>query len=335
MDKTLSVVGTLYPKDDATVSAEVEGKVEKTMAEFGDRLKSGQEIALIDTTSYDALLQQAAANVVKAKAAAANAEQNLKRIQTLQKEKISSASDLDATVAAAEQARAEVQAVEATAAIAKLNLQRSRVKAAFDSAVAERIASAGDFVKVGSPLFRIVNDSVLKFIVQAPESYAGQVKKEQEVIFNVDAFPTNQFEGKVYLISPSVNIATRGFAFGALVQNPKHKLKANSYARGELILERDVPTMMIPLDAVVNFAGVTKVFVVENGGAHQREVQVGRIVRGQQEISAGLKNGETIVTTGQTKLQDGTKVRIQSAAASGKSSSTKNSATNSAAKIAR
>ncbi|MGI8966270.1 MAG: efflux RND transporter periplasmic adaptor subunit, partial [Limisphaerales bacterium] len=175
MDKTLSVVGTLYPKDDATVSAEVEGKVEKTMAEFGDRLKNGQEIALIDTTSYDALLQQAAANVVKAKAAAANAEQNLKRIQTLQKEKISSTSDLDATVAAAEQARAEVQAVEAAAAIAKLNLQRSRVKAPFDSAVAERIASAGDYMKVGSPLFHIVNDGVLKFIVQAPESYAGQV----------------------------------------------------------------------------------------------------------------------------------------------------------------
>src|SRR4030095_4559782 len=119
-------------------------------------------------------------------------------------------------------------------------------------------------MKVGSPLCRIVNDGVLKYIVQAPERYAGQVQKEQLVQFTVDAWPGQTFEGKVYLISPAVNTSTRAFPFGALVQNPERKLKANTFARGQLILQRAVPTPVVPLDAVINFAGVTKVFVVDS-----------------------------------------------------------------------
>ena len=315
MDRAISVVGTLFAKDEATVSAEVEGQVERTFAEFGDRITNGQVIAQINTTTYSALALQADANLARARATAANMEQNLKRIQELQKSKISSQSDLDTAWAAAEEARAEVKAVEANAAIAQLNLERSHVKAPFDAAVADRITSAGDFLKVGSPLFRIVHDGVLKYIVQAPERYAGVVKKEQLVQFTVDAWPGETFAGKVFLISPQVNTATRAFAFGALVPNPERRLRANTFARGEVILERAVPTPMVPLEAVVNFAGVTKVFVIENGAAHNRNVEVGRIKEGRQEVLSGLKAGETVATSGQTKLFEGTKVKVKESSA--------------------
>jgi len=169
----------------------------------------------------------------------------------------------------------------------------------------------GDYVKSGTPMFRVVNDSVLKYIVQAPEGYAHDIKKEQPVILTVDDWPTNIFEGRVYLIGAQVNTTTRTFPLGALVQNRDHKLRANSFARGELILERNVSTPTIPLDAVINFAGVTRVFVVENGIAHSREVKVGRIKNGRQEILTGLKPGETVVVTGQAKLQDDSKVRLK------------------------
>src|SRR6185369_9185289 len=125
MDRALPVVGTLFAKDEATIGAQVEGQVEKTRVDFGDRVTVGQELALIDTTSYEAFARQSAANLEKAKAGALNAGQNLKRVQELQKEKISSASDLDAAVALAEQARADVKAAEAADAIAQLNLERS------------------------------------------------------------------------------------------------------------------------------------------------------------------------------------------------------------------
>src|SRR5256884_606715 len=151
MDRWLDIWGTLYAKDEATLGAEVEGKVEKTLVDFGDRVKTGEELALIDTTTYDALAHQAEANLAKAKATADNAELNLKRAQELRKSNIASQSDLDSAVAAAEQARAEVKADEAANAVARLNLQRSHVKAPFDAAIAERIANAGDYLKAGAP----------------------------------------------------------------------------------------------------------------------------------------------------------------------------------------
>ncbi len=312
MDQSLEVWGTLYAKDEATLGAEVEGKAEKTLVDFGDRVTAGQELASIDTTTYEALARQAEANLAKAKASANNAELNLKRAEELRKDNIASESDLDAAVAAAEQARAEVKADEAANAVAQLNLQRSHVKAPFDAAIAERIASAGDYLKVGAPLFRVVNDNVLKFIVQAPESYAGKVVKGQQVIFWVDAYGTNEtFEGKVYLISPAVNTGTRAFPFGALVQNSEHRLKASSYARGKLMLDRAVPTLVVPLDAVSAFAGITKVFVVENGVARAQEIEIGRVQEGRQQVFSGLKAGAFVATSGLSKLHDGVKVRVR------------------------
>ena len=312
LDRTIPVWGTLFAKDEATVAAEVEGRVEKTMAEFGDRIKAGQELALIDTASYEAFANQAAANVARARANAANADQDLKRVRELRSAGIASASDLDKAIATADQAQAELQAAESAEVVARLNLARSHVRAPFDAAVADRIAIAGDFMKIGSPMFRVVNDSVLKLIVQAPERYAGQVQKEQPLLFTVDAWPGETFQGRVFLISPAVNTSTRAFPFGALVQNPEHKLKASSYARGNLILERNVPTPMVPLEAVITFAGVTKLFVVEAAVAHARTVEVGLVRDRRQEVLSGLKAGELVVTSGQTKLYDGSKVRIKS-----------------------
>jgi RND family efflux transporter MFP subunit len=309
VNRTLAIVGTLFAKDEATIGAEVEGKVEKTTVDFGDRVKAGQELALIDTTSYEALARQASANVAKVRAAADNADKELKRVESLGG--IASQSDRDKAVWGAEQASAEVKAAEAAEVIAKLNLERSRVKAPFDAAIAERVASAGDFKKTGDPLFRVVNDGVLKYIVQAPERYAGQVQKGQLVTFTVDAYPNEKFEGKVYLISPQVNTTTRAFAFGALVPNAERKLRANTFARGELLLERDVQTTVVPLDAVVNFVGISKVFVVADGVARSRTVETGRVFDNKQEILSGVKPGETIVVTGQSKLYDGAKVRVK------------------------
>jgi membrane fusion protein (multidrug efflux system) len=103
LDRAISIIGTLFAKDEATIGAQVEGQVEKTRVDFGDRVTTGQELALIDTAAYQAQARQSAANVAKMKASALNAEQNLRRVQDLQKDKISSASDLDKSVADAEQ----------------------------------------------------------------------------------------------------------------------------------------------------------------------------------------------------------------------------------------
>src|SRR6185369_15390429 len=87
MERALQVTGMLSAHDEAILAAQVAGQIEKNHVDVGDRVTAGEELALIDTTSYEALSRQSAANLVKAKASATNAAQNLRRIQELQQEK--------------------------------------------------------------------------------------------------------------------------------------------------------------------------------------------------------------------------------------------------------
>lgn len=310
-DKTVSIIGNLYPKDSATLAAEVDGSVERTLVDFGDRVMAGQDLAFIDTASYKAGVEQSAGNLAKAEAALINAKQNFARAEGLQRAGIASASDYDQSRAQLDQAEAEVKAVKGAHGVAQLNLNRSTVKAPFDGAIAQRIVGKGDYVKIAAPLFEMVNDAVLKFIFQVPERYGSFVEKRLPVRFSVDNYPGETFTGSVYLISPSVSTSSRAFGVGALVTNTNFRLKANTFGRGMLVLQKNVSTVVVPLEAVVSFAGVTKVFVIEDSVARSRPVNPGRIQNGLQEIIAGLKAGETVIVTGQNRLSDGAAVLLQ------------------------
>ncbi len=219
-DRSVPIIGTLYPKDEATIGAQVEGAVEQTLVDFGDRIRLHQELAVIDMKSYQAQSDQAVGNLAKAEANLANSRLNFARVSKLRTTGIASESDFDQAQAQADQWAAEVKATRGAWAVAQLNLERSRVTAPFDGAIAQRIVGRGDFVRLGSPLFMAVNDSVLKFIFQVPEKYASFVRKELPVSFNVDNYPGETFAGRVYLISPAVTLSSRAFFVGALVTTP-------------------------------------------------------------------------------------------------------------------
>ncbi|HXJ57853.1 MAG TPA: efflux RND transporter periplasmic adaptor subunit [Verrucomicrobiae bacterium] len=315
-DRLVSIVGTLYPKDTATIAAQVDGSVERTLVDFGDRVMSNQDLAFIDTASYEAQLTQQAGNLTRAAATLTNARRSYERVQKLSKDEIASLADFDQARTALDQAEAEVKAARGAEVVAKLNVERSRVAAPFEGGISLRVVGRGDYVKIGSPLFEIVNDAILKFIFAVPERNASFVRKGLPVSFSVDNYPGERFTGSVYLISPAVSTATRAFNVGALVTNAEFRLKANTFARGALVVERGVPTSVVPLEAVVSFAGVTKVFRVQDGKAESRAVKAGRIRDGLQEIMEGVNLGDQVVVTGTTKLTDGMSVIIQ---ASGRS----------------
>lgn len=325
-DRTVSIVGTLFPKDEAAVASQVEGQVERTLVDFGDRVRSDQELANIDTASYAAQLEQAEGNLAKAEANLANARQNFDRVQRLKNDGIASASDFDLARAQLDQWEAELKAARGGQAVARLNVQHSRALAPFDGGIAQRFVGRGDYVHVGTPLFNLVNDAVLKFIFQVPERHASYVEKKLPVTFNVDNYPGESFTGSVYLISPAVNTASRSFGVGALVTNTNFRLKANTFARGTLVLERGVSTPVVPLESVVSFAGLTKLFVIDdNKVARSRTVQVGRIQDGLQEVLSGLTPGTIVAVTGQSRLADGVPVRIQDPAIMAKADEGSNS----------
>jgi RND family efflux transporter MFP subunit len=312
-ERSIALVGTLLPAQEARIAAEVEGSIEKTLVEVGDHVAKGAPLAQVDTVSYQGMVNLQTANHNKAIANAENQRENLERLQRLRKSGSVSPTDFDQAVAAEKQAAAEVAATKAQLGSASTALRRSLSIAPFAGAITERLINAGDFARVGTVMFHLVDDSVLRFRGDVPEREAARVKTCQTVRLSVDAWPDRTFAGTVSWINPAVNPNTRGVAIEARVDNARRELKAHFFARAEVVVDAAAPALVVPVEAIVIFAGVTRVFVVEGDTAQSREVVLGATRAGQQEIRAGLKPGERVVVSGRTKVQPGMKVAIEAA----------------------
>lgn len=293
MERSLQVVGTLSAHEETTVAAQVAGQIEKYRVDLGDHVTAGQELALIDTTAYEALSRQSAANLAKATASAANAAQNLKRIQDLQRDRIASGSDLDQAVAENEQAQAEVKSAAAADAIARLNLERSRVKSPFDGAVAERIASLGGYAAIGTPIVRVVKTDPLRLRLEVPERESILIRPGQAVRVTVEG-DTNVHAGTLARVAPALRESSRGLVVEADVP-ARGSLRPGLFARAAIIVNSNEPALSVPASALITFAGLEKVVLVVDGKALEKTVVTGRQSADWVEIVSGLHAGQTVV----------------------------------------
>lgn len=352
VQRTIDFVGTLHATEEVSIASEVEGRIATVEVDLGDRITQGQVLAKIDDTAFRLAVEQAEGSlretlaklglekippssfdvtktslVVKAKAELDDAQLNLKRLQDLYEQKVISAQERDTAATrhattqatygnAIEEARALVAAAyskEAQVNTAKKHLRDTVIVAPLAGSISERVVSPGEYVKMGDKLFTLVQDDPLKLRGMIPERFAPEVQTGQRVELRVDAFPGRVFHGTVARISPSSEVTSRSFLIEGLVDNPERPLKPNFFANAAIFTRVDPQAVTVPQQAVVTFAGVTKVFVIDNGVAHERVVQPGvRVGTNEVEIVQGVKPGELVAITGLTRLNDGTAVAVNS-----------------------
>ncbi len=179
--------------------------------------------------------------------------------------------------------------------------------------VAERMVTEGEMVEATpmTAVFKLVIDDPLKLRISAPEREVSQIKNGQSVQVTVDAYGDRRFPGQISRISPAVDLASRTFDVEILVPNSKHELKTGNFGKAEIMTHEDNNALVVPADSIISFAGVTKVFIVSDGKAQGVEIRLG--VRGTDwcEVSGPLKPGMQVVTSGYTKLADGTIVQVR------------------------
>jgi multidrug efflux pump subunit AcrA (membrane-fusion protein) len=178
-------------------------------------------------------------------------------------------------------------------------------------AVAQKMVSAGEMVQA-TPVtncYRLVIDHALKLGVAVPEKYAPEVVNDQTVELRVEAYPGQAFIGKVARISPTIDLQNRTFGVVIGVLNCEGRLKAGGFATAEIIT-RTEDVVTIPPEALVQFAGVNKVFVVEGDKAKAKEVTLGTRDKDWVEVG-GLPKGAKVITSGQSQLVDGSVIRIR------------------------
>ena len=310
-EKRLLLVGTLLPSQEARLAAEVEGRIEKTLVDVGAVVKAGQDIAQIDSASYQGMVNLTTANMNKAQVRADNETTNLVRLEKLRESGAVSSTAYDEAAASQKAAVSEVAAAKAQLGAASTSLKRSTLRAPFDGSITARLVTEGDFARIGTVMFNIVDDTTLRFRGEVPERDASRVKPGQLVRVRVDAWAERSFDGKIAWVNPAVNPETRSVGIEAQLENRDHALKAHFFGRGEVVTDSAAETLVVPADAVVSFVGVDKVYVVENGKAKPREVRLGERRGEELSVLSGLSAGEVVIVSGLSKVQPGTAVKVR------------------------
>jgi membrane fusion protein (multidrug efflux system) len=130
------------------------------------------------------------------------------------------------------------------------------------------------------------------------------------VDFIVEAFPEKMYRGKVAYVSPAVDQATRTFPVEVLVDNADRQLKPGFFAKGSVLVRLDEDVLAAPDDAISTLAGVSTVYVIEDGKARQQQVTLGAHQGKVTEIVDGLKGSESLAVTNVNQLATGTAVRV-------------------------
>jgi RND family efflux transporter MFP subunit len=178
-------------------------------------------------------------------------------------------------------------------------------------AVAKRSVSEGQMLKQGDAVAELVIERPLRLWTNVPERYSAEVAVGQEVRVLVALRPGMTFNGKVSRINPAVDATSRTFQVEVAVPNNRGLLRPGGFAKAAIVTNREATAAVVPIESVVKFAGVTKLFVVDGNKARAINVQTGLEGEGWVEVKGDLPREAQVVTTGQTQLADQTEVSIR------------------------
>ena len=289
------VVGTIEAEKAVTIVSEIDGAVISIPFKEGDYLPKGALIALIDTT-------QLAAELRRADALVSQSRNSYERIKSVVAQNAGAPQDLD-------DAAATLKVAEANRALAAARFVKTRITAPFSGMVGARRVSPGAFLRGGQAITEMANIDELRVYFSAPERFLGQLNRGAEVKISTTAFPGVEQSGKIEVIEPTLDAATRSVRIIAKVTNAGRKLRPGMSADVTAILSERPNALAIPNESVFVNGDQAFVFVVKDDSTVARAaLSLGTRLSDVVEVLDGLKTGQRIVRAGHQKLYDGAKV---------------------------
>jgi RND family efflux transporter MFP subunit len=348
VQREVDLSGTLMSPDQAKVSSEVAGIIRAVPVQLGSEVRAGDVLVQLNPRELELALERAESalrqveaqlgidraqdkqppaddQVASIKQATANrddARNTFKRAEQLNGRGLMSQVDYDTAETRLKVAEANYQAAIDNVRSLKASLQDRRasfelaqkkvadavVRAPVGGSVSERLVQPGEYIRENTLVATIVQMYPLKLKTAIQEKHAGLIRPGQTVEFIVEAFLDRKFTGKIAYVSPAVDQTTRTFAVEALVDNSDRTLKPGFFAKGVVRTRLDNNVIAAPEDSISTLAGVSTVYVIENGKARQQQVVLGARQEKFVEITSGLKGDETVATTNLSQLATGVTV---------------------------
>ena len=314
VEEHIEATGELRARSDAIVAAEISGRVTGIRIPEGEPAEEGDVVIEIDPERRELDRDTARAGFSEARAARAEAERDYERMRRLRAKSAVSAARLDQALTGLEQALSRQEAARARLGVAERSLHDAKVTAPFAGQIAERLVSRGEFVTVGSPLFRLVALDPVEVRFQLAERDSGRVSLGDTVRLSVAPFPDQHFEAHVSMISPTIDPRTRTLTVKAELPNPEGRLRPGLFARVEVGVARREGVPMVPEEAILQRADGAMVFRrVAEDRVERRAVELGAFQEGRVEIRSGLAGGDWVVARGQSRLVDGGRISSRDA----------------------
>jgi len=194
---------------------------------------------------------------------------------------------------------------------AQMNLEKTKIKAPFSGLIHDIKVSPQEHVTSGRELFTLVNIDRIRVHAKVLESEIGKMKVGREVDLKFSAYPGKIFKGEVKAISPVINPQDKTCNVIIDVANPEKEIKPGMHVEVEIAAEIHKDKLLIPQDAVLVRSGRKLAFVVEEGLAKWRYIDVGLENEDYAEVLDGVKEGESVIVEGHFTLAHDARVRIQ------------------------
>jgi membrane fusion protein, multidrug efflux system len=288
-------IGSLSSSESVTLRFEIAGRLTGIHFREGQPVDKGALLFELDDSIYRAELQQASA-------ALALSRRNHERAQELFGRGLVSARERD-------EAAARMDVDKATVALAEARLAKTRIRAPFSGVVGLRSVSPGDYVTAGQPLAPFEQLAVLKADFRLAEAALSRLKVNQVLNLEVDAYPGQTFAGRVYAIDPGLAEETRSIGVRARVPNEKGLLRPGLFARVRLVISERDNAVLVPEQAILPQGEKLFVYVIEDGKASLKPVQLGLRKEGRVEVVSGVAPGDVVITAGTQKIGPGAPVQ--------------------------
>jgi membrane fusion protein, multidrug efflux system len=288
-------VGTIDAINSITVASEIDALVRDLPFQEGAPIRKGDVIAQLDDSQLRAQLARAEAIRDQKKA-------TYDRVKPLVEKGGATPQENDDAMAALKVAEADIAVIQA-------QLAKTRIVAPFSGLVGARRVSPGALVRAGTAITTLAQLDELKISFTAPERYYPLLKRGAKVAISTTAYPGYALDGKIEVIEPVVDQATRSARVIAHVDNPELKFRPGMSASVSAVLAERDSALMVPDEAVFGEGNQNLVFVIKADSTVVRTaVQLGTRQRETVEVVGGLEAGQKVVRAGHQKLFDGAKV---------------------------
>lgn len=305
-ESTLNAVGGLTAVQGVTIAAELPGKVVRIAFEPGTKVQAGDLLLKQDSTTEEAQLRSAEAQI-------ALAQNNFNRIEQLFNRNAISRADYD-------NADAQLKANKAQADAIRTAIAKKNILAPFSGQLGIRLVNLGEILKEGTAIVSLQTLNPIFANFQLPQHQLGQIKMGYLVRITSDALPGEAIDGKISAINPQVDSATRNISIQATLANTQEHLRPGMFVDVQVVLPGQNEVLAVPATGVLYAPYSDSVFVVEDKtdektGQQSKAVRQQFVRLGEKRgdfisVVSGLKETDSIVTTGVFKLRNGQSVVI-------------------------